>query len=553
MNPPCHNNLKLRYFALLILVLIPLCWLGISNHGFWGTDEPRVAEIGREMALSGNWAVPTLNQKPFLEQPPLYYAALAVTFKIFGVSDRVARIPSALFSMGGALALFFLGTMLFGPKAGFVSAFVLATSFEYFQIGHWVLVDSALTCFVVCAMTFFMAGYSSGEKRKKLLYYSLLYLSCTLAFYSKGFIGVVIPGLGIVTFLVFERNLKELLRMHVWLGTVIFIVLVLPWFLALWHQGGAEHLRVVLVENHLNRFIRPGMLGHAQPFYFYLSDFPPGFLPWIVLILPVLYRSFSMVRDLPETSRRGLLFAKCWFFSGFIFLSMASGKRLLYTLPLFAPLSMLTAFYICSISQSTTVKKIEKFFVWILGAFPLAVGAAAGPLYSHFAEGDLPGAQHGIPVTIIVLSVVAVGPSLVALWFLLRGNMRRFWLTNGLTLFALLVLVLTSLVPMVDRYRSVAPFCEEVRAMVGNDRPLYAYIADESLRGAIPFYTGRYIEEVGSLERVREILSKGDQVFFVERDGGGMIERQLLSTGKLSVVIRHDMGSQRSLLLLTNR
>jgi hypothetical protein len=232
---------------------------------------------------------------------------------------------------------------------------------------------------------------------------------------------------------------------------------------------------------------------------------------------------------------------------------MASGKRLLYTLPLFAPLSMLTAFYIWSISQSTTVTKIEKFFVWILGAFPLAVGAAAGPLYSHFAEGDLPEAQHGIPVTIIVLSVVAVGPSLVALWFLLRGNMRRFWLTNGLTLFALLVLVLTSLVPMVDRYRSVAPFCEQVRAVVGNDRPLYAYIADESLRGAIPFYTGRYIEEVGSLERVREILSKGDQVFFVERDGGGMIERQLLSTGKLSVVIRHDMGSQRSLLLLANR
>jgi 4-amino-4-deoxy-L-arabinose transferase-like glycosyltransferase len=188
LNANRYNNPKLRYFVLLVAVLTPLCWLGISNHGFWGADEPRVAEIGREMALTGNWVVPTLNQKPFLEQPPLYYATLAVTFNILGVSDRVARVPSALFTMGGAVALFFLGAMLLGPRGGFLSAFIMATSFEYFQIGHWVLVDSALTCFVICAMTFFMAGYSSETKNKKLLFYNLLYLSCTAAFYAKGFV-----------------------------------------------------------------------------------------------------------------------------------------------------------------------------------------------------------------------------------------------------------------------------------------------------------------------------------------------------------------------------
>ncbi len=544
---------SLSYFALLVAVLIPLCWLGISNHGFWGTDEPRVAEIGREMALTGNVAVPTLNQKPFLEQPPLYYAALAATFRIFGISDRVARIPSAFFAMSGSIALFFLGTMLFGPRAGFLSSFVMATSFEYFQVGHWVLVDSALTCFVICAMTFFMAGYSAGENRKKLLYYVLFYLSCTLAFYSKGFVGVVIPGLGIAAFLVFEKNLKELLRMRIWLGFFIFIVLVTPWFLALWHQGGAEHLREVLLENHLNRFLRPGALGHAQPFYFYLADFPPGFLPWIILILSVFYRSFSGMRTLTPASRRGLLFAKCWFFCGFIFLSLASGKRLLYTLPLFAPLSMLTAFYIDSILSSATIRKAEKLFIWILGFFPFAVGVAAAPLYGYFMKEALPDVQHGIPAAMILLSIIAVVPSTIALVCLVRGRVTGFWMAEGLTIFVLLVLVLTVVVPMVDKYRSVAPFCEQVKAIVGKEKPLYAYRADESLRGAIPFYTGRYVEEIASLERVDEILRKGDTAFFVERDRGGALEKQLLSTGKLSVVVRRDMGSTRSLLLLANR
>jgi 4-amino-4-deoxy-L-arabinose transferase-like glycosyltransferase len=541
-----------RYFILLLVVIVPLFWLGNANRGLWGTDEPRVAEIGREMALTGNWAVPTLNQKPFLEQPPLYYASLAATFRIFGVSDRVARIPSALFGMGGAIALFFLGSMLFGPRVGLLSAFVMATSFEYFQIAHRVLVDSALTCFVVTAMAFFVAGYSSVEKKKKLLYYILLYVSCTLAFYSKGFVGIVIPGLGVLTFLAFERNLKELLRMRLWLGILIFIVMVLPWFLALWNQGGSEHLRVVVVDNHLNRFIRPGVLGHAKPFYFYLIDFPPGFVPWILLIVPVLYRAFTKVSELPPASRKGLLFAKCWFFGGFIFLSIASGKRLLYTLPIFAPLSLLTAFYVDSILGCRTMRAVEKFFVWMLGLFPLAIGVAAVPLYYRFMEGDVSEASRGVPAAVLVFSPLAVGLSLISLWFLFRRDVKRFWIAHGTTIFALLVFLLVALVPTVDRHRSITPFCEQVKAVVGSDKPLYAYKADESLRGAIPFYTGRYIEEIDSLEQLQEILKKGDQVFIVERDKGGRLEKQLLSTGKLSVLIRHNMGNDRSLLLLTN-
>jgi 4-amino-4-deoxy-L-arabinose transferase-like glycosyltransferase len=546
------NTSKVRYFIVLVALLIPLYWLGIANHGLWGTDEPRVAGIGREMALTGNWAVPTLNQKPFLEQPPLYYASLAATFRILGVSDRVARIPSALFGMAGAIALFFLGSMLFGPRAGFLSAFVMATSFEYFQITHTVLVDSALTCFIVSGMAFFMAGYSSGEKKKKLIYYILFYLSCTLAFYAKGFVGISIPGLGVLAFLAFERNLKELLRMHIWLAVLMFIALTLPWFLALWQQGGPTYLHVVFVDNNLGRFIRPGVLGHAKPFYFYLSDFPPGFFPWILLIVPVLYRAFSKVSELPPASRKGLLFAKCWFFGGFILLSIASGKRLLYTLPIFAPLSILTAFYIDSTLGSRTMRGIEKFFVWMLGLFPLAIGIAAVPLYYRFTKADLSEASRGVPVAVLVFSLLAVGPSLVSLWFLLRRDVRRFWIAHGATIFVLLVFLLVALVPLIDRYRSITPFCEQVKVVVGSAKPLYAYQPDESLRGVIPFYTGRYIEELWSPEQLEEILRKGYQVFIVGRDRGGTLERQLLGTGKLSVLIRHRMDAHRSLLLFTN-
>jgi hypothetical protein len=103
------KNESLKHLILLLIVVIPLFFQGLSNHGLWSADEPRIPEIGREMAVNGNWAVPMLNQRPFLEEPPLYYGALALTFKAFGeASDKVARIPSAFFAFGTVLVLFFV-------------------------------------------------------------------------------------------------------------------------------------------------------------------------------------------------------------------------------------------------------------------------------------------------------------------------------------------------------------------------------------------------------------------------------------------------------------
>ena len=259
------------------------------------------------MALSKNFAVQTLDQRPFLEEPPLYYAAIAAVFDAFGgPSDKTVRIPSAVFALCGALGLFFLGNLLFGPRTGFISAFILATCGEYFRVAHWVIVDSALTCFVILALTFFMAAYLSERRGRRYLFCTLCYLSCTLAFYAKGFIGIAIPALAVLSFVLFDRNIKEILRMRLWLGIVLFLVLTLPWFLALSHQGGTTFLKVFLVHNHLERFAG-GSTGHSQPFYYYLAQFPGGYLPWSILLVPVFYWSFRR-QGRPQGTQKGYPF-----------------------------------------------------------------------------------------------------------------------------------------------------------------------------------------------------------------------------------------------------
>ncbi len=548
-----NKNREFRFYLILLLIAgAALFSFGLSNHGVWTPDEPRVAEIGREMSLNGNWAVPMLDQKPFLEEPPLYYASVAAVFKALGASsDKVVRIPSAIFAFGGVIALFFLGTMLFGPRCGFLSAFILAASAEYLRVAHWVIVDSALTCFIICALTFFLAAYLSANRGKRFLLYALCYISCTLAFYSKGFIGVGIPALAVLAFLIFHRGLKEVFRMHLWLGIVIFLAMTLPWFLSLWRQGGSEYLKVFLIHNHVERFAG-GSTGHSQPFYYYLTQFWGAFMPWSLLVVPVLVRSFSSLRSLSGKSRTGLLFGLCWFIVGFLLLSAASTKRVLYLMPILAPISLLTGSYIDDTLARLRLGALDNIFHRLFGWLLFLVGLAIIPLFFYASRKYGFGLPTRETALTFFFALASMFFSAVALSTRSR-NIGRFWVWSTASIFSLLFFTLVAATPLLDRYKSLAPFCAAVGAAVPAEAPLYGYGSDETLRGVVPFYTKRFLTEIESLPDLETALGRGQPAYIVIRDKNGKVEKELLSTGRLSVIARQGMDSSRSFVLFASR
>ncbi len=538
------------YFILLLAAGALLFSLGLANHGLWTPDEPRVAEIGREMALNGNWAVPMLDRKPFLEEPPLYYASIAAVFKALGISsDKVVRIPSAVFAFGGVLALFFLVNMLLGPRCGFLSAFVLAASVEYLRVAHWAIVDSALTCFVVCALACFLAAYLSHRKGRRLLLYVLCYVSCTLAFYAKGFIGVGIPGVAVLAFLIFDRNIKEVLRMHLWLGAALFLAMTLPWFLALWRQGGGEYLKVFLIHNHVERFAG-GASGHSQPFYYYLAQFPGAFLPWSLLVAPVLFQGFRSLGRLSGKSKTGLLFALCWFIAGFLLLSAASTKRVLYLMPILAPISLLTGRYIDDSLARVRIGRLENFFDCLFGCVLFLVSLAVIPLFFYASRKYAFGLPPRETILTLLFSFAALLFSLAALWVRAK-DIGRFWAYSSASIFSLLLFAMLAATPLLDRYKSLEPFCRAVNAAVPASSPLYGYKPDETLRGAVPFYTGRFLTEIEALPALEEAMAKGQPAFVAIRDKNGALQEELLSTGRLSLIAGQEMDPTRSLGLFT--
>ena len=73
-----------------------LFFYGLGAFGLLGADEPRYAQVAREMLDRSDWVTPTLLGKPWLEKPVLYYWQAMLSFRAAGVSDRAARLPAAL-------------------------------------------------------------------------------------------------------------------------------------------------------------------------------------------------------------------------------------------------------------------------------------------------------------------------------------------------------------------------------------------------------------------------------------------------------------------------
>lgn len=140
----------------------------------------------------------------------------------------------------------------------------------------------------------------------------------------------------------------------------------------------------------------------------------------------------------------------------------------------------------------------------------------------------------------------------MAIRYLWYNNFKQYWITATIPVVVGMGFAACVIAPLVDQHKSFVPFCRQVMAIVPSQEPLYAYNPDETLRGAVPFYTGRYLAEIYGLKEMEEIIEARDRFFVVTRDKRSKTKNELLSTGKFSIVFQKEMGGDRSLTLFSN-
>lgn len=356
---------------LFFLILVPLYLTWTFDHSLWNPDETRDAGIAAEMFRGGDFVVPKLNGDAFLEKPPLYYWTSAVIYKLTGsVTAGTTRLPSALYGILGVLFTFLIGKHLFNERVGLFAASLLATTTQYFRMSHFALMDVALAALVTGALYFHLKGSKFG-----FLVFTIL------AFYAKGFLGIILPGLVVTLHLLLERKPKQL-AITIGLGAGLFALFVFPWFWGLWKAGGRRFLEIFLIDNHWERFFSK-TADHTEHFwFFYLLSFPVDFLPWTVLYLGHLRDIFKHPQKYFESKE--FRFVLLWLSGLFLFFTLSSSKRSIYLLPLFPAASILSAAWLNDvISRRPNENTLEKRIYGTFGAIALLIGLSSFSLASR--------------------------------------------------------------------------------------------------------------------------------------------------------------------------
>ena len=138
--------------AIVLFAGVVVLFTGLGGPDLFNPDEPREAEMAREMLVSGNRLVPRLNGEPFLEKPPLFYWLVTASYQVAGgPGESAARLVPALSGLGCVMLTWWLARDLIGPSAGVLAALVLLTAFEFFWIARRCMIDMPLTLAVLVA------------------------------------------------------------------------------------------------------------------------------------------------------------------------------------------------------------------------------------------------------------------------------------------------------------------------------------------------------------------------------------------------------------------
>ena len=326
------------------IVLTYLALLG--TYRLAEPDEPRYAEIAREMIELRDWVTPHLNYVKYFEKPPLVYWLTAVNFAVFGSSEFIARLWPACFGLTGIAVAFLLGQSMYGLWTGYVAAALLATSPLYFGLSQVLILDMPLSGLMAIGLAAFWFAYDSraaaaGGARGRQLMILLLYVATALSVLAKGPVAAVLTGGIIVLFLLLRGDLRAL-RWVLWPpGLIVFAVITLPWFVLV-SRRNPEFLRFFVVDQHLKRFLAPN--EHQQGLWFFVPIVWGGMLPWsaFVLFAPGRMRRF-VTRVLRRRVSAATLFCLTWSGVIFAFFSLSGSKLATYVVPMFCPMAIMGA------------------------------------------------------------------------------------------------------------------------------------------------------------------------------------------------------------------
>jgi len=520
-------GIDLREFAVLFIfagyflfyALMP--WFGGDRLGLVGADEPRYAQIAREMlaahsegcqdvharilphslrpsdlhnsyvCLMSGTITPILYGKPWLEKPALYYWRTMSSYKELGVSDWAARVPSAT----GALALIilaFLHLRRFRPGGHLDAALIMVSSVAIVAFARGASTDMQLAAPFSIGMLGWYAWYETGKK----FWLFDLYFFGAAATLAKG---PVAPFLALAIICLFLGMRKEwsALRRTIWIpGILLYLAMVLPWYIAV-QRRNPTFFQEFFVNHNLKRF-GTDLYQHHQPAYYYLIVLVIGLMPWTALSLRALVDGMQIslaewkVRIKPQRYlghvRAGDAFPEflvLWTLFPIVFFSFSGSKLPGYILPSIPPLAILTGDYLFRIRRSGIPTWLRNAHAALVGLITFVLVLC--PQYMVY--------QRIIPAPKIFVwaTVLGVLAALLVVFAVRRCGVQCIRLVTMVPLAALLFFLLGMNGPLLDLNYSARPLAREIAQSVPESTPVAQLDVRRDIVYGLAFYRNQEV------------------------------------------------------------
>ncbi len=468
----------------LVIVVAVIWFSNLEYRKLIKPDEGRYAEIPREMVASGDWVTPRLNDLKYFEKPPLQYWATATAYTVFGEHQWTSRLWTGLTGFAGILLVWFAGLRLFGREAGGYAAMLLGSSFLYAMMGHINTLDMGVTFFLTLGIVGLLLGQAEPDARKQRNWMLLAWAGLALAVLSKGLMGLVLPGAAMFIYVVSQRDLSVLKRMH-WLpGLSLFFLITAPWFYLVM-KANPEFFQRFFIYEHYLRFTTK-VHDRYQPWYYFIPILLAGMLPWTLLMIDTLLRTWksgARVADVFSPAR----FLLIWAVFIYVFFSMSGSKLPSYLLPMFPALALL-------MGKQLVEMNTRKLFWLIAPILPLTLlGLCLAPFTARLADTPLQMQVYGEYAAWLFAASLVLSLGVIAALVLLR---RQHSGTEPKPV-AVLVLSLSFLIAAqlgtsgyntIAKERSAYYVAEAIRPYVKPNEPIYSVANYEQ---TLPFYLKR--------------------------------------------------------------
>jgi len=322
-------------FGVGLLLLAVSCVALLSNLGYslFEPDETRYSQIALNMHETGDFLVPRLDGEPYLDKPPLLYWLSEISYRVMGVNELAARLPTALAALLTVLATYVFGRRLLGDRAAAIGAVLLLLSSGFFFASRFVMMDSLLTLFTTVGLL--SGAIALNSIRHSLFWWVLAGIACGLGILTKGPVAGVICVPPLLASAWLTRN-TQVLRPRVVLALLLpMLIISVPWFLVI-SSNQQEFSSHFFWTHHIERFFHA--FNHQQVWWFYIPVLAIALLPGSLLLGPLVVYLFGRGKAASETRTLALrtqqlgtvLLSGVWIV---LFFSLSSCKLPAYILP----------------------------------------------------------------------------------------------------------------------------------------------------------------------------------------------------------------------------